>query len=47
MADPRPDLLAILRMLEPLDADDAFPDDVDITLLPLQNEKQEDRPVAP
>lgn len=47
MADPRPDLLAILRMLEPLDADDAFPDDVDITLLPVQNEKQEDRPVAP
>lgn len=47
MADPGPDLLTILRMLEPLGAEDAFPDDVDIALLPLQNERQEDRPVAP
>lgn len=47
MADPGPDLLAILRMLEPLDVEDAFPDDVDTALLPLQNEKQDERPVAP
>ena len=47
MADSGPDLLAILRMLEPLDAEDAFPDDLDTALLPLQNEKQDDRAVAP
>ena len=47
MAEPRPDLLAILRMLEPLDAEDAFPVDIDIALLPLQNERRDDRLVAP
>ena len=47
VVDPGPDLLAILRMLEPLDAEDAFPDDLDTALLPLQNEKRDDRAVAP
>lgn len=47
MADPGPDLLAILRMLEPLETEDAFPDDVDVRLLPLRNEKQDDPPVSP
>lgn len=39
MADPGPDLLAILRMLEPRDVEDAFPDDLDTVLLPAQNEE--------
>lgn len=47
IVNSRLDLLAILRMLEPLDAEDAFPDDVDIALLPLQNKRQDERPVAP
>lgn len=35
--EPRPNLLDTLRSLSPLDAEDAFPDDLDGSLLPLRN----------
>ncbi len=34
---PRPDLLDTLRSLSPLDPADAFPNDLDATLLPLRD----------
>lgn len=35
--EPRPNLLDTLRSLSPLDPADAFPDDLDATLLPLKD----------
>lgn len=35
--EPRPNLLDTLRALSPLGADDAFPEDLDDTLLPLKD----------
>ena len=35
--EPKPDLLQILRSLPPLGVADAFPDDLDATLLPAKD----------
>lgn len=35
--EPKPDLVETLRALTPLEADDAFPADIDTTLAPLRD----------
>jgi antitoxin VapB len=35
--EPRANLIGILKGMSPLDSEDAFPDDIDATLLPLKD----------
>jgi antitoxin VapB len=35
--EPRANLIGILKGMAPLDSEDAFPDDIDATLLPLKD----------